>query len=61
MNQPDHQPKTAAEEVLKEFEDAELRLDEDEDDQRDGEAADTLTPSPTAQESVRKDKGRPDS
>ncbi|MFF9870437.1 MULTISPECIES: hypothetical protein [unclassified Streptomyces] len=54
MNEPKHRPRTAEDEVLHEFEEAELRLDEDADDTDDGEAADSLTPSPTAQESVRK-------
>lgn len=47
-------PETAAEQVLHEVEDAELRLDRDETDRDDGEAADTLTPSRPAQESARK-------
>lgn len=47
---------TAAEEVLDEVEDAETRLPGDERDDKDGEAADTLTPSPEAQESVQRDK-----
>ncbi|MFJ8588706.1 hypothetical protein ACIRD2_29185 [Streptomyces sp. NPDC093595] len=59
MNQPKHQPRTAKDEVLHEFEEAELRLDEDADDADDGEAADSLTPSPAAQESVRKKKDTP--
>ncbi|MEU3450840.1 hypothetical protein AB0H29_26995 [Streptomyces thermolilacinus] len=47
-------PRTATEQVLHEFEEAELRLDRDETDPDDAEAADTLTPSRPAQESVRK-------
>ncbi|CAL9315637.1 MULTISPECIES: hypothetical protein [unclassified Streptomyces] len=47
-------PRTAAEQVLHEVEEAELRLDRDETDPDDGEAADSLTPSRPAQESVRK-------
>ncbi|MER7110524.1 hypothetical protein [Streptomyces sp. NPDC000229] len=54
----DHEPKTAAEEVLDEFEEAELRLDDGGPDEHDGEAADTLTPSRTGQESVQNDKHR---
>ncbi|QGV82249.1 hypothetical protein [Streptomyces ficellus] len=54
----DHQPETAADEVLDEFEEAELRLDDGGPDEHDKEAADTLTPSETAQESVRKDDRR---
>ncbi|MFF8382498.1 hypothetical protein [Streptomyces kanasensis] len=57
----EQQPRTATEEVLHEFEEAELRLDDGQADEDDGEAADSLTPSPTAQESVRPDHGgRPD-
>ncbi|MFJ8648855.1 hypothetical protein ACIRNI_22370 [Streptomyces sp. NPDC093546] len=61
MNERKHTPETATEEVLHEFEEAELRIGEGERDKRrrkDGEAADTLTPSPTAQESVRREKDR---
>ncbi|CAL9598255.1 hypothetical protein [Streptomyces sp. enrichment culture] len=47
-------PRTATEQVLHEFEEAELRLDRDETDPDDAEAADALTPSRPAQESVRK-------
>ncbi|KUH40227.1 MULTISPECIES: hypothetical protein [Streptomyces] len=53
----EHQPRTATDEVLHEFEEAELRLDDGQADEDDGEAADSLTPSPTAQESVRPDRG----
>ncbi|WP_228979241.1 hypothetical protein [Streptomyces sp. DH12] len=52
----EHRPRTATEEVLHEFEEAELRLDDGRADEDDGEAADSLTPSPTAQESVRPDR-----
>ncbi|GGR88768.1 hypothetical protein GCM10010252_29530 [Streptomyces aureoverticillatus] len=55
---PEGGAETAAEEVFAEVEDAETRLPGDErDDKKDGEAADTLTPSPTAQENVQHDKG----
>ncbi|MFF8289637.1 hypothetical protein ACF068_10480 [Streptomyces sp. NPDC016309] len=59
MKHHDHKPETAAEEVLDEFEEAELRLDDGGPDEHDGEAADSLTPSETGQESVRDDKPRP--
>ncbi|MEU7282428.1 hypothetical protein AB0A69_27170 [Streptomyces sp. NPDC045431] len=60
MNERKHTPETATEEVLHEFEEAELDIDEEKRDRRgkNGEAADTLTPSPTAQESVRREKDR---
>ncbi|MDT9685109.1 hypothetical protein RND61_24055 [Streptomyces sp. TRM76323] len=53
MKQTKRTPETAAEEVLHEFEEAELRLDDGEAGKNDGEAADALTPSRSAQESVR--------
>ncbi|MGI5484474.1 hypothetical protein [Streptomyces lavendofoliae] len=58
MKDRDHQPETAAEEVLDEFEEAELRLDDGGPDEHDKEAADTLTPSRTGQESVQNDRHR---
>ncbi|GGQ07562.1 hypothetical protein [Streptomyces roseolilacinus] len=57
MEQTKRTPRTAGEEVLHEFEEAELRLDDGKADESDGEAADSLTPSRTAQESVRKRDG----
>ncbi|MEV0257360.1 hypothetical protein AB0H82_24285 [Streptomyces sp. NPDC050732] len=53
-----HRPaQTAAEEVLEEVEDAETRpvSDERREHAKDGEAGDTLTPSPTAQEDIHQD------
>ncbi|MCS0638394.1 hypothetical protein NX801_22605 [Streptomyces sp. LP05-1] len=47
---------TAADEVLKEFEDAELKLDDGEQDEHDREAADAVSPSEEAQESVQPKK-----
>ncbi|MGA5097439.1 hypothetical protein ACPCAC_08725 [Streptomyces lavendulocolor] len=58
MKDRDHKPETAAEEVLDEFEEAELRLDDGGPDEHDKEAADTLTPSRTGQASVQKDAHR---
>ncbi|MDN3293300.1 hypothetical protein QWM81_04395 [Streptomyces ficellus] len=59
MNERKRNPRTATEEVLHEFEEAELRIGEGRrDDENDKEAADTLTPSQTAQESVQNDKHR---
>ncbi|MFK4070928.1 hypothetical protein [Streptomyces sp. NPDC029674] len=55
---PADQPaQTAAEEVLEEVEDAETRPvpDERREHAKDGEAGDTLTPSPTAQEDIHRD------
>ncbi|MEU7041687.1 hypothetical protein AB0A77_11610 [Streptomyces varsoviensis] len=56
---PEHKPhghaETAAEEVIDEVEDAEARgplAEEEREAEKDGEAADTLTPSPKAQEDV---------
>ncbi|WP_051852236.1 hypothetical protein [Streptomyces aureocirculatus] len=51
---------TAVEEIFDEVEDAETRLpgterDKKKREQKDGEAGDTLTPSPTAQEDARRD------
>ncbi|OKK03772.1 hypothetical protein AMK26_20355 [Streptomyces sp. CB03234] len=60
MKDRDHKPETAAEELLDEFEEAELRLDDGGPDEHDKEAADTLTPSETGQESVQNDKHRRD-
>ncbi|MFG3506796.1 hypothetical protein ACGF5F_14925 [Streptomyces sp. NPDC047821] len=60
MNHRDHKPETAADEVLDEFEEAELRLDDGGPDEHDKEAADTLTPSVTGQASVQKDRHRRD-
>ncbi|MFJ8691599.1 hypothetical protein [Streptomyces roseolilacinus] len=57
MKQTKRTPETAGEEVLHEFEEAELRLDDGKADESDGEAADALTPSRSAQESVRKRHG----
>ncbi|MVO89509.1 hypothetical protein GPA10_33340 [Streptomyces sp. p1417] len=56
---PEHS-ETAAEEVFDEIEDAETRLpgterDEKKREKKDGEAGDTLTPSPSAQEDARHD------
>ncbi|SEE05596.1 hypothetical protein [Streptomyces sp. TLI_105] len=45
-------PKTAAEEVLQEVEEAETDLRQDDD--QDGEAADALSPSRSAQEDARR-------
>ncbi|MCP9963263.1 hypothetical protein LUX05_21290 [Streptomyces somaliensis] len=53
MEQTKRTPETAAEEVLHEFEEAELRLDDGEAREDDGEAADALSPSRPAQESAR--------
>lgn len=61
MRHHEHEPaQTAAEEVLEEVEDAEERPvpDERREHAKDGEAGDTLTPSPTAQEDIHEDKGR---
>lgn len=56
-----HKPKhaeTAAEEVFDEAEDAETRVPgEERDSEKDGEAADALTPNPAAQEDVRHGDG----
>ncbi|KOG87614.1 hypothetical protein [Streptomyces varsoviensis] len=56
---PEHKPhghaETAAEEVIDEVEDAEARgplAEEEREAEKGGEAADTLTPSPKAQEDV---------
>ncbi|WP_181140687.1 hypothetical protein [Streptomyces sp. Ru62] len=48
----EHQPETALEEVLREVEEAEKR---DEDRSASGEAGDTITPSPGAQEQAKGD------
>ncbi|GAA3897044.1 hypothetical protein GCM10022244_04080 [Streptomyces gulbargensis] len=52
----DH-PRTAAEEVLKEFEEAETDVRPDARPDEDGEAADALTPSRSAQEDARRRAG----
>ncbi|MFI9122148.1 hypothetical protein ACIGW0_22525 [Streptomyces bikiniensis] len=49
----DH-PRTAAEEVLKEFEEAETDVRDDPRPDGDGEAAEALTPSRSAQEDARR-------
>ncbi|MFV0128160.1 hypothetical protein ACLGI4_10645 [Streptomyces sp. HMX112] len=46
-------PRTAREELLDEFEEAELRLDDGAATEHDGEAADSLTPSRSGQASAR--------
>ncbi|CAM5512734.1 hypothetical protein SALBM135S_01272 [Streptomyces alboniger] len=54
-----HHAETAAEEVFDEVESAETRLPDDRRDADDnGEAGDTLTPSPEAQEEIHSDKNR---
>ncbi|MFC8174011.1 hypothetical protein ACFUJ0_17990 [Streptomyces sp. NPDC057242] len=50
-------PRTAAEEVLEEFEEAETDVREDAHPDGDGEAADALTPSRSAQEDARRRAG----
>ncbi|MFE5901973.1 hypothetical protein ACFQ67_31795 [Streptomyces sp. NPDC056488] len=50
-------PRTAAEEVLEEFEEAETDVREDTHPDGDGEAADALTPSRSAQEDARRRAG----
>lgn len=50
MHKPEPETRMAAEEVLREFEDAETRPD---DGEKPGEAADALSPSEEGQESVR--------
>ncbi|MFI7321949.1 hypothetical protein [Streptomyces venezuelae] len=62
MQHHQHDPaQTAAEEVLEEVEDAEERPvpDKRREHAKDGEAGDTLTPSPAAQEDIHEDKGGP--
>ncbi|APY84734.1 hypothetical protein DCW30_03210 [Streptomyces alfalfae] len=54
----DQHAETAAEEVFDEVESAETRLPDDRRDTDDGEAGDTLTPSPTAQEDIHRDTKR---
>ncbi|MFH8612640.1 aromatic acid exporter family protein [Streptomyces sp. NPDC018029] len=56
-NPADRPAQTAAEEVFEEVEDAETRPvpDERREHAKDGEAGDTLTPSPTAQEDIHRD------
>ncbi|MGW7067010.1 hypothetical protein ACWGII_07945 [Streptomyces sp. NPDC054855] len=58
----DQKPKhaeTAAEEVFDEAEDAETRVPGGERDRKkDGEAADALTPNPSAQDDVQRGEGR---
>lgn len=58
----DQDPKhaeTAAEEVFDEAEDAETRVPgEERDSKKDGEAADALTPNPSAQDDVQRGHGR---
>lgn len=56
-HKPEEHARTAAGEVFDEVEDAQTRLpgserDEKKREKKDGEAGDTLTPSPTAQEDV---------
>ncbi|MEV0123635.1 hypothetical protein AB0I16_19250 [Streptomyces sp. NPDC050703] len=57
-----HHAETAAEEVFDEVESAETRLPGDrrapDGDGDDGEAGDTLTPSPSAQEDIHRDNDR---
>ncbi|GHF40378.1 hypothetical protein [Streptomyces griseosporeus] len=48
-------PATALEEVLREIRDAERRTHDDDKNRHDGEAADTITPSVTAQEEAQGD------
>jgi hypothetical protein len=60
MSEKKHEPRTAADEVLREFEEAETRLDEGKADARDREAADALSTSQEAQESVQKDTRKKD-
>ncbi|MER7661484.1 MULTISPECIES: hypothetical protein [unclassified Streptomyces] len=57
MKDKKHDTETAADEVLREFEDAETNLDDGERDSNDREAADALSTSEEAQESARKDRG----
>ncbi|MEV0522202.1 hypothetical protein AB0I66_02160 [Streptomyces sp. NPDC050439] len=55
---PQH-AETAAEEVLDEAEDAETRVPGGKRDrEKDGEAADALTPNPSAQDDVQREDGR---
>lgn len=61
-NKNDQHAETAAEEVFDEVESAETRLPGDrrahDGNGEDGEAGDTLTPSPTAQEDIHRDTKR---
>ncbi|MEU6060907.1 hypothetical protein [Streptomyces sp. NPDC047097] len=58
MNHRDRHPDTAADEVLHEFEEAELDVDDDREPAHDKEAADAMRPGPHSQESVQNDAHR---
>ncbi len=56
MSNEKHESETAADEVLREVEEAETDVDDAEDDENEGEAADALSPSGEAQESIHKQR-----
>ncbi|PRH75719.1 hypothetical protein C6N75_29470 [Streptomyces solincola] len=58
MSHSDKRPETAAEELLDEFERAELDIDDEREPAHDKEAADAMRPGEAAEESVQSDAHR---